>query len=895
MVEMYRFAGFELDAACLQLRRKGQRIEIEPKPLAVLVALLRNPGELVTKIELMESVWVERVVTDSVLTRCINKLRGILEDRDHTLIRTAHGYGYRYTGIVERVTDPAPTAPSESPSFKPAAGLSVPLRSRWLLLQPLDRSAGIATVWLARHDKTGERRVFKFALHPEQVPALKRDLTIHRLLQHALPERQDYARLLDCNLDTLPFFLELEYCPHGNLAEWLESRGGVAAVPLAERLALLIQAAEALGAAHAIGVLHLDIKPSNLLVAMDTDSRPRIRWTDFGSGRLLDPARLAQLGITRLNATQSHGGDGVTPLYLAPEVISGQPPSVLSDVYALGIVLYQVVAGDLRKPIAPGWEQNVPDELLREDISAAVQGNPDMRLSSAGDLARRLRELEPRRAALAERRAAANQAAILRARLARDRTLRPWRIAAAALLALGLVASLAFYRGAIEARNEARIQAAVTEAVTSFFNDDVLGAASPYTLGGGSDLSVREAVDRAAAGVDHRFAGQPLVEAAIRLRLATFYTQVADLKAAIPQARKATDLYRTHGTLDADAASDSEFLLAALLFFDSRFAAAAEALDALDRNLASRGSVPATLSAHRDAAWASYYRHLEHYEDAIRFGERKYATQLADHPDNILAITISRYTLALDYAHAGRFNDANRLFELALDDLRTADGPGGNVTALARLNYGASLRLEGRHAEAQAQLADAAAVLLKNLGPDDDGTAESHAQLGLLYLETGYPAKATAACRAAYEEYARRFGPVSHFTLKAQGFLGMAELAAGRSTEALRHLRQAHDGLGSLLGAQAPSVQLFGYHLARTYLQDRGKVAEAEALLRRLDAGSLRYTAPRENWNARLDQLSGQLRVAQSRVPEGLEQVHTAASKLPGTGAPSAGVVSSPE
>src|SRR3546814_11899439 len=92
---------------------------------------------------------------------------------------------------------------------------------------------------------------------------------------------------------------------------------------------------------------------------------------------MLDAQRLHALGITRLGFTQTVAAldTSGTPLYLAPEVLSGQPSTLQSDIYALGVMLYQAVVGDWNRPLAPGWERQVDDELLREDIAAAVDGD----------------------------------------------------------------------------------------------------------------------------------------------------------------------------------------------------------------------------------------------------------------------------------------------------------------------------------------------------------------------------------------------------------------------------------------------------------------------------------------------------------------------------------------
>jgi len=107
-----------------------------------------------------------------------------------------------------------------------------------------------------------------------------------------------------------------------------------------------------------------------------------------------------------------------TRMYGAPEYMMGLPPSILGDVYSLGVLLYQVVAGDFRRPLGPGWRRDVPDALLAEDIAECVDVDPARRPSSALLVAEKIESLEQRRAALAAAAAAVEREKELQRRLA---------------------------------------------------------------------------------------------------------------------------------------------------------------------------------------------------------------------------------------------------------------------------------------------------------------------------------------------------------------------------------------------------------------------------------------------------------------------------------------------
>jgi len=422
-----------------------------------------------------------------------------------------------------------PVGEEELYGWRPAVGLPVPGRVEWILERPLGEG-GFGEVWLARHAEREDALVFKFCFDAEKLRSLRRELAIFRLVKEALGDREDIARIVDIQVDRPPFFLESEFTEQGDLTDWAEARGGIAAVPLETRLSLVAEVAEAVSAAHSVGILHKDIKPSNVLIYEAEDGLPHPRLADFGIGALTDTSRLLKHDITVVGFTEtmSSGGSATlsgTRLYAPPESLAGRAFTVQGDVYALGIVLYQMVIGDLRRPLAHGWEREVADPLLREDIAQAVAGRPEDRFATAAALAERIRSLDARRDAA---RAAEKRAEQTRRRA---RLVRVAGVGTAALVVLlGLVGWMLVQETrsrreadrlrqvAEEERGHAITARQTAEAVSAFLNDDLLGAVDPRTSKG-RDVTVREVLDTAEKSIQGRFDDRPEVEAALRQTL----------------------------------------------------------------------------------------------------------------------------------------------------------------------------------------------------------------------------------------------------------------------------------------------------------------------------------------------------------------------------------------
>ncbi len=344
--------------------------------------------------------------------------------------------------------------------WRPARGMEVPGRRGWFLDERLGEG-GFGEVWRAQNQRTREVRVFKFCFDAVRLRSLKRELLIFRLISEALGQRRDIVALHEAQLETAPFFLEGEYCAGGTLRDWFAKKQNTGGLPLEARVALVAKIARTLAAAHSVGVIHKDIKPANIFIDEARDGTVQPRLADFGIGVLTDTALVAQFGLTMtgaftLTAEASRTG---TRMYGAPEYMLGKPASVLGDIYSLGVLLYQFVAGDFDLPLGAGWQREVPDPLLAEDIAACVDVQPERRLGSALQVAERLESLAARRAAReaaarAEETARAQQALLERQRRRLRLALISGTVGVVLLAALG-VAALAFYRSAQDAKKHA--------------------------------------------------------------------------------------------------------------------------------------------------------------------------------------------------------------------------------------------------------------------------------------------------------------------------------------------------------------------------------------------------------------------------------------------------------
>ncbi|HET8819437.1 MAG TPA: tetratricopeptide repeat protein, partial [Xanthomonadaceae bacterium] len=451
----------------------------------------------------------------------------------------------------------------------------------------------------------------------------------------------------------------------------------------------------------------------------------------------------------------------------------------------LGVLVYQLAVGDLRRSLAPGWERDVDDELLREDIALAAAANPERRRLSAHGLAGHLRDLGRRRKRREEQRAVERQHARMQHVLDRARTRRPWLVSTVVVLLLGIATSSYLYAEALAASRAAREQAAVADAVNRFFNQDVLGAASPYAQNERAELTVREAIDHAVTRIDDRLRDQPVVEATVRMTIGQVYGEAMEIERAIEQERRAVALFEQHLGPRDTRTQQARYRLAIDLADDSQFDEARrliDATDALRRDMALTDVETALLSHRSNCYW---YIRRQQYDEGQAPCEDVVASQLVLDAGDHTALIKARANVAVLHSRAGRSAQAEEQFT-KIDEAFAALGDRDSPTRL-RFQYlhGMNLLALERHDEAARVLGAAYRGSVAALGADNPHTLEAEMGMARLHVARGRPAQAVPLLQHAHATYARLLGEDSHFTL-----------AAGRALEAAQQCASGEPAAG---------------------------------------------------------------------------------------------------
>ena len=196
----------------------------------------------------------------------------------------------------------------------------------------------------------------------------------------------------DFGFDDERLFIVMEYVPGTNLHALIKDQGPY---PISEGIALIVQACKGLGYAHRAGLVHCDIKPHNFLVTPDG----RVKITDFGIARAL----------ASINPDEENDVVWGSPQYFSPEQAAGNSPSLASDVYSMGVIMYLMFTGELPfkgkdstelakmhqnvAPIDPLTINPIISKSLNKIILKVLSKEPSARYRTADQLGRVLLNL----------------------------------------------------------------------------------------------------------------------------------------------------------------------------------------------------------------------------------------------------------------------------------------------------------------------------------------------------------------------------------------------------------------------------------------------------------------------------------------------------------------------
>ena len=577
---------------------------------------------------------------------------------------------------------------------------------------------------------------------------------------------------------------------------------------VAERIALVIKVCDALEAAHAQGVVHRDIKPGNVLV--DEHGQPRI--IDFGIAKVLDEALLG----AALPATSTQGVP-LTPEYASPEQVRGTAVAAPSDVYALGILLYELLTGtrpyrltspsplELASTVCLTIPPDPSDRVARNRLSAG-HGLPAMR-----ELRRQLRGDLDRIVMTALRKSPDERypsAAALGRDLERHLTGQPvsargasrwyrfscfvrrYRFASTATAAAILILVSGLVAVTIQARR-AQHEAERAEAARDFLSSLILRA-DPYETA--PEPTLAGALKASLADIDQYFTGQPSLEADMRYTIGYALQNLGKTAEARQQIESALAWRQQHGTaLEQAEALDG---LAQVDWWDSDFTNAEQhfqqALDSLGDEdsaeakkqrvdvltnlgamLIDAGDYPRSVDFSRQAELAAKDADVDlatqasiqgnlgnalieidgEREAGLAAFERARALQKKATGEQHPSYAVLLNNIALAYYSVGRLDDAVAPMQQSLAIRRATLGPTHPQTATALFNLAGLYIRLGRLDDAEPLAREALAVAEGGYQPGHPRIGKAHEKLAQLFVAQGRTQLARDEAEAALAIY----------------------------------------------------------------------------------------------------------------------------------------------
>jgi tetratricopeptide (TPR) repeat protein len=601
-------------------------------------------------------------------------------------------------------------------------------------------------------------------------------------------------------------FLAMEFVPGQSLdALFAEARAARTLVPMRELLRYGLEVARALSAAHAAGIVHRDVKPSNVRVTPDG----RALLLDFG------------LAIDTSSATLSRTGQVQGTLYYAsPEQVAGGSAKIdaRTDVWSLGVTLYEGLTG--RRP----FEGERTEEVLHRIVSAepvapralvpdlprdvetvvlkALEKSRDARYPSAAAFAADLEAL------LAGRHVAARASGpVAKAwKWARRKPAHALALALTTLLLVGgpLIAAVVQARHARALTNERNIVQERSEEIEELanFQGKVIGRVRPERLGG----RVVEGLEREARAA-WIAAGATSGEVEERAR------SLRSLLAGANSTNVAVDALRRDVIEPAAEAAHAEFA--------SRPRVLGRLLRAIGATAWAQGQIDLALTLTEDA----FELLSEHAEPGDS--------------DRLLA----EVNLGQLLFERGRAVEAEPHLHAAVAGLLRTLGPDDARTLLAQQNLATFLHSLGRFDECQGLFESVLATRRRAFGDTHEGTVQAIANLGALYVERGRLEEGEKLLREAYEcDAAKPRGDLDS-RLRLANNLGVLQRNLGRLDDAAEVLGDAVELARHQLGDRNPTTAALRMNLAQV-LVALGRLAEAEPMLRESAAVTAAIAGP---------------------------------------------------
>ena len=621
------------------------------------------------------------------------------------------------------------------------------------------------------------------------------------------------------------------------------------------RLALFLQMCDAVQQAHRHLVVHRDLKPSNILVSREGQAK----LLDFGIAKLLGQDSFS----TSLRSSE-RTGNWLTPAYASPEQLLGAPTTLATDIYSLGVILYELLTGRLpfdttsrldvladsaRPPIAPsivvGYEQVAPPtassatgprdvgvrqlrKRLRGDLDhvvlKALRDEPQARYSSvealARDIERHLNDLP-----VEARRGSARYRA---SKFLRRHTLAVSLTAALAVAILGSSIFLFRYSLVLAAERDATEQQRIAAEKVAENLADILRQTRPIK-GDRFDLAIEGILDHTAAEIENDFADHPELQAVLALAVGTVYRDLAFWDQAEPLLELATR-YRREDPSDVDKTVRALVALGGLRRNQGRGQEAVElmreALDALDADEDSSSSTRAHVMTQLAGALSSQARYAEaraYLELAIELAED-------DPRSRLVELAERRNNLSLILRKSGELDAARSLLEQALVEYRRASGL-RSLNVASVLNNLASLEIaSGEFESAARRLGEALDIRRELQGDDHPDVFLMRANLGAVWHMSGDYDAAEPLYRAVLENTRSTLGS-EHPTLATDlSNLGLLLRDMYRLEEADELLTEALDLNRRVRPEQHPITATALNNLGLVLL-DLGKIERARDLL----------------------------------------------------------------